>query len=272
MTNEALKNLNELNKRLKNSEKGKEILEAMKSGDKNALEAKLKELNDSLNNLSDSEKSKLSNELLEAASNLTDEDLKNLLEQASENILDGQLTSSEELANALAELSQSATGVDASSSISVNSSSSNKNSNSNNGNSGSGSGQGNGKGSGNGSGSGSGSGTGKGSGNGSGKGGGSGWNTGSKNGVENMEEPNSGEQVFIPGRKDGNDDNLTGDKNKSGSTQSIETQSGLNLDGQKVQYDNIIGDYSKQEIDSMDKSTIPQSLQDVVKNYFSELE
>ena len=272
MTNEALKNLNELNKRLKNSEKGKEILEAMKSGDKNALERKLKELNDSLNNLSDSEKSKLSNELLEAASNLTDEDLKNLLEQASENILDGQLTSSEELANALAELSQSATGVDASSSISVNSSSSNKNSNSNNGNSGSGSGQGNGKGSGNGSGSGSGSGTGKGSGNGSGKGGGSGWNTGSKNGVENMEEPNSGEQVFIPGRKDGNDDNLTGDKNKSGSTQSIETQSGLNLDGQKVQYDNIIGDYSKQEIDSMDKSTIPQSLQDVVKNYFSELE
>ena len=128
--------------------------------------------------------------------------------------------------------------------------------------------QGNGKGSGNG----SGSGAGKGSGNSSGKGGGSGWNTGSKNGVENMEEPNSGEQVFIPGRKDGNDDNLTGDKNKSGATQSIETQSGLNLDGQKVQYDSIIGDYSKQEIDSMDKSTIPQSLQDVVKNYFSELE
>ena len=268
VTNEALKNLNEINKILKNSYKGKEILEAMESGNKNALETKLKELNDSLNSLSDSEKSKLSNALLEAASNLTDEDLKNLLEQAAENILDGQLDSSEELASALAELSQSATGVDPSSSVSANGSSSN---NSNNG-SGSESGQGNGKGSGSGSGAGSGSGNGNGTGIGAGSGNGGGWNTGSKNGVENMEVPNSGEEVFIPGRKDGNDENLTGDKNKGGSTQSIETQSGLNLDGQKVQYDSIIGDYSKQEIESMDKSTIPPSLQDVVKNYFSELE
>lgn len=260
---DALKNLNEINKSLKNDENGRKILESMKSGDKNDLEQKLNELSNSLNNLSDSEKSKLSSALSEAASNLTDEDLKKLLEQTSENILDGQLNSSEELATSLAQLTKNATGADGTASLSK----SNNSSSNNNGNS-----TGNSSKTGSGTSTGSGSGSGAGTGSGSGAGSGSGWNMGSKNGVENTDTPNTGEQVFIPGREDGSDENLTGNKNQDGTAQGIETQKGLNLDGKKVQYDSIIGDYSKQEIESMDKTSIPQNLQDVVKNYFSELE
>jgi len=257
-TSEALKNLNEINKSLKKSEKGKEILEAMKNGDKDSLEEKLKELNNSLADLSDAEKSKLSNALSEAALNLSDEELKALLEQAAENAIDGQINSTAELAQALTELSQNANST----------ANFNNNNNSNKTNSGKNSSSGNGQGnSGNGTGSGNGgNGIGKGSGN------GVGWNTGSKNGVENIDAPNSGEQVFIPGREQSNDENLTGDKNGGGTSQSVETKNGLNLDGQKVQYDSVVGDYSEQEIESMKNSSIPQNLQDVVKNYFSELE
>ncbi|BCZ48500.1 hypothetical protein psyc5s11_45670 [Clostridium gelidum] len=251
---EALKDLNEINKSLNKSKLGKELLETLKTGDKEALENKLKALNNSLPNLSDKEKSELSNALKEAAANLRDEQLKELLEQASDNALDGQIDPSE-LAGALAALKSAS------------------NSGANNGNKpgdgkspGSGNGSGSGSGSGNGSGSGSGSGAGSG-----GSGNGVGWNTGSKNGKENTSMPSSGEQVFIPGRETGDDANLKGNKNNGGTSQSIETQNGLNFNGEKKDYNSIVGDYSKEEIDSMNNSSLPENLQGVVKEYFNNI-
>lgn len=251
---EALKNINEINKSLSKNKTGKELLEALKTGDKETLENKLKALNQSLPNLSDKEKSELSNVLKEAAANLSDEELKDLLEQSSDKVLDGQIDPSE-LANAMTSLK---TKSDESS------------------NSGSGkaaakaNGNGNSSGSVNGSGSGEGNGSGSGSGSGNGTGGG--WNTGSKNGKENTSAPNIGEQVFIPGRQVGSDENLKGDKNSNGTSQSIETKKGLNLNGEKKDYNSVVGDYSKEEIDSMNSSSLPDHLQDVVKDYFSGLE
>lgn len=242
---EALKNLNEINKSLNKNKIGKELLETLKTGDKEALENKLKALNNSLAKLSDKEKSELSNSLKEAAANLTDEELKELLEKASDNVLDGEIDPSE-LAGALASLNSDSNGV-------------------NNNEKGSGSGLG----SGNGSGSGSGFG---GNGSGSGAGSGMGWNTGSKNGTENNSKPTSGEQVFIPGRTTGDDANLKGNKNNNGTSQSIETQKGLNFNGEKKDYNSVVGDYSKEEIDSMNNSSLPENLQGVVKDYFNGLE
>lgn len=252
---EALKNLNEINKSLNKNKIGKDLLETLKSGDKEGLENKLKALNNSLPNLSDKEKSELSNSLKEAAANLSDEELKDLLEQSSDKLLDGEIDPSE-LADALASLKTKSDG----SSKSNNSKAAAKGNGSSS-DSGNGSGQGNGSGSGSGPGSGSG-----------GSGNGGGWNTGSKNGNENTSIPNSGEQVFIPGRQVGNDENLKGDKNSDGTSQSIETQKGLNFNGEKKDYNSVVGDYSKEEIDSMNNSSLPENLQDVVKDYFNGLE
>ena len=251
---EALKNLNEINKSLNKNKTGKELLEALKNGDKEALENKLKALNQSLPNLSDKEKSELSNALKEAAANLTNEELKELLEQSSDKVLDGEIDPSE-LADALTSLKTKSDG-------SSNSGSSKAVAKAN-GSGSSGSGNGSGTGQGNGSGSGNGGG---------GSGTGGGWNTGSKNGKENTSTPNIGEQVFIPGRQVGNDENLKGDKNSNGTSQSIETQKGLNFNGEKKDYNSVVGDYSKEEIESMNNSSLPENLQDVVKEYFSGLE
>lgn len=246
---EALKNFNDINKSLNKNKTGKELLEALKTGDKEALENKLKALNESLQNLSDKEKSELSNALKEAAANLTDEELKDLLEQASDKVLDGEIDPSE-LSGALTSLKTKSDG----------------NSNGGSGN------KAVAKANGNGNSSGSGQGNGSGSGSGSGNGTGGGWNTGSKNGKENTSAPNIGEQVFIPGRQVGSDENLKGDKNSNGTSQSIETQKGLNLNGEKKDYNSVVGDYSKEEIDSMNSSSLPDHLQDVVKDYFNGLE
>lgn len=253
-TKEALKNFNEINKSLNKNKTGKELLETLKAGDKEALENKLKALNQSLPNLSDKEKSELSNALKEAAANLTDEELKELLEQSSDKVLDGEIDP--------AELAEAFTSIKSKSNGSSNSSSSKAAAKSNGNGSSSGAGNSTGSGRGNGSGSGNGGG---------GNGAGVGWNTGSKNGKENTSPPGIGEQVFIPGRQVGSDENLKGDKNNNGISQSIETQKGLNFNGEKKDYNSIVGDYSKEEIDSMNNSSLPEHLQDVVKDYFNDL-
>ncbi|WP_370772751.1 hypothetical protein [Clostridium sp.] len=68
---------------------------------------------------------------------------------------------------------------------------------------------------------------------GSGAGSGSGWNTGSTVGKENDLENSPGEQIYIPGRNEGSDENLTGNKNENGNSQEIESQTGLNIGGEK---------------------------------------
>lgn len=139
----------------------------------------------------------------------------------------------------------------------------------NNGNSGSGtSGNGNGTGSGNGSGSGSGNGNGNGAGSGSGSGTGTGWNYGSKNGKE-KDITYNGEMVSVPGGT-GDDENLTGRQNE-GTSYVIQGGDSLTWSGNSVDYNQVIGEYSKQALSQISNSDYPAGVQDIVKSYFEEL-
>ena len=245
----ALEDLNKINDELKNSKQGQEILDSMKAGNSEDIKKKLQSINDSLENLSETEKSKLANALASASANLSDEELKNLLKDASKGVLDGNIANIDDISKLLANMKNSTNTVQKNNNntlqdgIPV---------------------QANGNGSGNGNGGVKASG--KASRN------GDGYNVGSLNGIEEISTPKVGEEVFVQGRNVGNDSNLSGKKNDSGNSQSFETQSGLNIDGNKVQYDSVVGDYSQTEMESMENSGIPENLQEIVKNYFSELE
>lgn len=245
--NDALKNLNEINKSFKKSNIGNEILNSLKDDNKEQLEDKLKDIEKNLDKMSEKEKSELSNALLEASKNLSDLDLQSILQNASDGVLDGKMDASQ-LSGALTSLKNSSKGSGNSSAAASSS------------NSGKSSGNGNGNSLGNGNGGSGGAGT------------GGGYNTGSKEGYEKEATPFADEEVFIPGRNMGSDDNLIGDKNDSGNLKQVETQRGLNIDGEKKNYSSVIGDYSKSEIESMNNSSLPQNLQNVVKDYFDGLE
>ncbi len=94
---------------------------------------------------------------------------------------------------------------------------------------------------------------------------------GSSEGTENDIDNKTGEEVFIPGRKVGNDENLTGDKNQNGNSQTVESENGFNLDGSKVNYEKVIGDYTNSALEGTNNSNLPESLKDIIKNYFEGL-
>ena len=266
LQNDALKDLNKINEALNKTEEGEKISEALNSGNKEALENQLSELNSSLKNMSESEKIELAESLSELASSLSDEELKALMNQTSEGVMNGEIDPSE-LAKELSSLENTAKGNNNS-----NSGNGNNNSNSNSGNNSSANGgaSGNENGSGNGNGS-NGSGSGNGNGLGNGNGSGTGWNTGSKNGTENTSEPTKGEQVYIPEREIGSDANLTGNKNNNSPSQAVETENGLNFSGEKKDYNEVIGDYSEKELQGIEGSSIPENMKDIVKDYFDGL-
>lgn len=260
LQNDALKDLNKINEALNKTEEGEKISEALNSGDKEALENQLNNLNNSLKNMSESEKIELVESLSELASSLSDEELQALMNQTSQGVMNGEIDPSE-LAKELSSLENTAKGNNSS-----NSGNGNNNSNSSAGNNSSGNGGSSGNGSGNGNGS-----NGSGSGNGNGNGSGTGWNTGSKNGTENTSEPTKGEEVYIPGREIGSDANLTGNKNNNSPSQAVETENGLNFSGEKKDYNEVIGDYSEKELQGIEGSSIPENMKDIVKDYFEGL-
>lgn len=242
---QANKDLNALKNNLNQSEEGEKLTKALESGDEKAIEEAIENLNDALKEMGEGEKSKISKALSKAASSVSDEDLKEALENASSGAIDGEI-SPEDLANALKSLNKKAGN-------------------------GNGSGAGTGTGEGSGSGSGSGAGSGSGTGTGQGAGTGTGWNTGSKEGTQGDNITNKGEQIYIPGRGEGDDTNLSGDKNENGNSQSFETSSGLNGSGSKDSYDKYLGDYSKDALDNLDNTTLPESLKRLIREYFEGL-
>ena len=94
---------------------------------------------------------------------------------------------------------------------------------------------------------------------------------GSDEGTENDIDNKAGEQVYIPGRDVGNDDNLTGNKNEDGDSQSIDSENGFNLDGSKIDYEKVIGDYTNSALEGANNSNLPESLKDIIKDYFEGL-
>lgn len=250
---ESAKNdLNKLVNELMKKEESKNLAEAMLNGNQEDINKELAEIQKKLENMSSSELGELSESLKNAALEMSDEELAEALKNASNSVLDKKLDSGS-LSDAISKSVSNSTGQ--SSSSSQQSSSTGEN-------------QGQVSGSGQGSGSGSGNGQEQG---GSGSGSGTGWNTGSNEGKENDLENSAGEQIYIPERNEGGDGNLTGNKNENGNSQEIENQTGINIDGEKVDYDKVIGDYSNSALEGANNSNLPQSLKDIIKNYFEQL-
>lgn len=246
---EAKKDLNKIVNELAKKEETKKLADALMSDNKDEISKALAEMKKNLPKMSSAQKSKLSNALKNAAQEMSDEDLAKALEEASDSVIDGDL-SEEDLEKALASLKKASEKSKSD---------------------GKGEGEGQGEGDGEGNGSGSGKGPGNGSGNGQGGGGGQGWDTGSTTGNEKDGDKKSGEQVYIPGRDVGNDENLSGNKNEGGNTQQVQTQNGLNLDGTKENYDKVIGDYTNSALEGANNSNLPESLKDLIKSYFEGL-
>ena len=121
-----------------------------------------------------------------------------------------------------------------------------------------------------GTGTGTGSGTGFGTGNGTGQGGagiGGGKNQGSKNGIEKENNRISkDEHVTISGRELGDDENLTGQASIGESYKS--SGAGLTWSGEKVNYDEVVGEYTKEAYSRIENNEVPKGMEDVVKQYF----
>lgn len=136
---------------------------------------------------------------------------------------------------------------------------------------GNGSGSGNGNGNGSGSGNGNGSGSGGGSGNGSGAGHGGGYSSGSEQGIERKEQAGEAEQVWIP-EETGDDENLTGQKRGSSSMRQKSGQQGTSRAGSKADLGSVSGSYEKKAYSKIQKQKIPDSMENMVKEYFSSLD
>lgn len=247
------------------------------AGEAQALLKKLQEAGD-LSNLSEEELA-AAREALEKLANMADnQELASSLQSAASQIASGT-AAADDLAAAQAAVSAlksaaasqlaSAGGQSGSGNSNAGNSGSGNNGNSGSGNSGNGAGSGSGSGSGSGNGNGNGAGSGSGSGNGgSGSGTGTGWNYGSKNGKE-KDITYNGEMVSVPGGT-GDDENLTGRQNQ-GTSYVIQGGDSLTWSGNSVDYNQVIGEYSKQALSQISNSDYPAGVQDIVKSYFEEL-
>ncbi len=99
---------------------------------------------------------------------------------------------------------------------------------------------------------------------------GGGWDTGSKIGQESAFQ-GGGERVMVSDQNSGPNQFMTGQANSQGSSQLTPSQNAQVWAGENVQYEQVIGDYTRQAYDNMNQSQIPDSMKDMVKEYFSNL-
>lgn len=248
-SSEKLAMLNKIAEELSKINKMKDLSEAINSQDEEKIKEALNKLGEDLKNLKDEEKEEISNNLENISSNITDKNIKGALSSTAASISSGNVDLSK-LENALISLNKDSINADNGDNSNGTGAQSNQSGNGTNG-------QGNGNG------------TGNGMGNGSGSGNGSGWDTGNKENGEG--KLNSGEKVFLPNRGTGADDNLKGNISEGGNSQSINTENGVNIAGDSVDYEKIIHEYSNSEIVGLKNKSIPKSLQDLIKKYFEEL-
>ena len=262
------------------SEELKDILEAeeLENLKQEVMEELAKLREEMLNNLSEEEREellkkleeleKLAKELEELEASLskgtmTKEQLQELLDAIEAARQNGSL--SEALSGQMAQImdgtlgisipsGELASGLNGQPGSQGNLGGSNGTGNNGNGNNGSGTGTG-----------GNGSGNGNGQGQGSGIGGGK--NYGSKEGIEKENNRlENKEQITIPGRNTGNDANLTGQIVEGESYQTI--GEGLTWSGEKVDYNEVVGEYTKEAYSRIEKNEVPRGMEDVVKSYF----
>ena len=119
-----------------------------------------------------------------------------------------------------------------------------------------------------------GSGSGNGSGNGTGKGKGSGNGSGTGNGTGSGRGTGSGggthDYVSVP-NKLGNDSSITKDKGDSKNSDYYKAKNGLAWKGEHVDLDSVVGDYTKEAYEGIANGKYPAGMEDVIRNYFENL-
>ena len=103
-------------------------------------------------------------------------------------------------------------------------------------------------------------GSGNGSGTGNGTGGGRG--TGSGGGTHDY--------VSVP-NKLGNDSSITKDKGDSKNSDYYKAKNGLAWKGEHVDLDSVVGDYTKEAYEGIANGKYPAGMEDVIRNYFENL-
>lgn len=107
---------------------------------------------------------------------------------------------------------------------------------------------------------------------GKGSGTGTGYNYGSSQGIEKADKSNHGtpEQITIPGRQVGSDENLTG-AGEDGTAFSQKGTQSEGFRGEVVDYGTVLGEYSQAAYGQLGDGSIPAGMESVVKNYFDGL-
>lgn len=82
------------------------------------------------------------------------------------------------------------------------------------------------------------------------------------------------EKIFTPKTLGGQGEKsqLTGKKNNSGTSENVNSEKGINVRGESVPYNKVIGSYKQSASQSMESSSIPEGMKDIIKNYFTSLE
>lgn len=100
---------------------------------------------------------------------------------------------------------------------------------------------------------------------------GTGKNHGSKNGVEHKSKKSKEkEKIMVTHESIGDDENLTGDSSEYGSSYEKSSEQQLNF-GTKENLEDVAGDYAKNAITSINNSSIPYYMKDIVKDYFNHI-
>lgn len=71
---------------------------------------------------------------------------------------------------------------------------------------------------------------------------------------------------------DGEKSQLTGNKNNSGNSENVNSEKGINVRGESVPYNQVIGSYRESAVQKLETSDIPEGMKEIIKNYFTSLE
>lgn len=71
---------------------------------------------------------------------------------------------------------------------------------------------------------------------------------------------------------EGEKSQITGKKNNNGSSEKVTSEKGVNVRGEDVPYNQVIGNYREMAAESMGNSEIPEGMKEIIKNYFTSLE
>lgn len=80
----------------------------------------------------------------------------------------------------------------------------------------------------------------------------------------------NGERVMIGDDMPFNE-TLTGQANADGESELIRSDQVIEWEGNSVEYDKVIGEYTNRAYDSLEKSNLPDSMKKIIKDYFVEL-